>query len=116
MLALLLAISTLMSPVTNRAPAATARVMIVGVAHLVAKRDVHNSVFQDSPLSPKRQMQIAQVVDRLAQFHPTKVLVEADFANPVYGQRYRNYLAGKYVLPPNEVYQFGFKLAARAGN
>jgi len=56
------------------------------------------------------------VVNRLAQFHPTKVLVEADFGDPKYAQRYRNYVAGKYALPANEVYQFGFKLAARAGN
>lgn len=93
-----------------------AQVMIVGVSHLVAKRDVHNAVFTDSPLSPKRQAQIADVVSRLARFHPTKVLVEADFGDPKFAQRYRDYLAGKYVLGANEVYQFGYKLAARAGN
>lgn len=93
-----------------------AQIMIVGVAHLVAKRDVHNSVFTDSPLSPKRQAQIADIVTRLARFHPTKVLVEADFGDPKFAARYRDYLAGKYVLGANEVYQFGFKLAARAGN
>lgn len=29
-------------------------VMIVGVSHLVARRDIHNSVYTDSPLSAKR--------------------------------------------------------------
>ncbi len=90
--------------------------MVLGVAHLVAKRDVHNSVFQDSPLSAKRQTQINDIVTRLARFQPTKVLVEADMANPVYAQRYGQYLAGTYDLPANEVYQFGFRLAKRAGN
>jgi len=92
------------------------QVTVLGVAHLVAKRDVHNSVFQDSPLSPKRQAQIEDIVARLARFHPTKVLVEADMGNPLYAERYRQYLAGTYALPANEVYQFGFRLAARSGN
>jgi Family of unknown function (DUF5694) len=91
-------------------------VMVVGVAHLVARRDVYNSVFQDDPLSPERQSQIAQVVDRLANFHPTKVLVEAPIGDPVYEQMYRQYLAGQFKLPANEIYQFGFKLAKRSGN
>ncbi len=99
-----------------KTPLSPAKVMILGVAHLVAKRDVHNSVFQDSPLSAKRQVQIEDVVTRLARFHPTKVLVEADMTNPVYADRYRRYLAGTFALPANEVYQFGFRLAKRAGN
>lgn len=93
-----------------------AQVMIVGVAHLVAKRDVHNSVFTDSPLSPKRQTQVDDVVNHLARFRPTKVLIEADSNDPVYAQRYHDYLAGRYTLGANEVYQFGFKLAKRAGD
>ncbi len=92
------------------------QVMVLGVAHLEAKHDIHNSVFQDSPLSPKRQAQIATVVERLARFHPTKVLIEAPFGNPVYAERYRQYLAGQFALPANEIYQFGFRLAARAGD
>jgi len=93
-----------------------AQVMIVGVAHLVARRDIHNSQFQDSPLSPKRQAQIRDVVNRLAAFHPTKVLIEAAMRNPVYAQRYRDYLAGKFSLGANEIYQYGFRLAALSKN
>ena len=92
------------------------QVMILGVAHLVSKHDVHNTVFQDSPLSPERQAQIAQIIDRLARFHPTKVLVEATFGDAKYANEYSAYRAGKFSLPANEVYQFGFRLAARAGN
>jgi Family of unknown function (DUF5694) len=92
------------------------QVMVLGVAHLEAKHDIYNSVFQDSPLSPKRQAQSAAVVERLARFRPTKVLIEAPFGNPVYAERYRKYLAGQFALPADEIYQFGFRLAARAGN
>jgi len=111
--AFLLAFSVL-APV--QPAAARAKVMILGVAHLVAKRDVHNSVFADSPLSPKRQAQIEDVITRLARFHPTKVVIEAAMDNPVYAERYRQYLAGTFTLPENEIYQFGFRLAKRAGN
>lgn len=92
------------------------KVMLLGVAHLEAKNDVHNSVFEDSPLSPKRQKQIEDIVRRLSRFRPTKVLVEAPTDNPKIAERYRQFLAGQYELPANETYQFGFKLAARAKN
>jgi hypothetical protein len=101
---------------TASASATKTQLMILGVAHLEAKHDVHNAVFTDSPLSPKRQAQIDEIVERLVRFHPTKVLVEATFGDPVWNERYREYLAGKFALGANEVYQFGFKLAARAGN
>ncbi|HEY1680118.1 MAG TPA: DUF5694 domain-containing protein [Candidatus Tumulicola sp.] len=94
----------------------TARVMIVGVAHFVAKNDVHNSTFTDSPLSAGRQAQIREVVDRLARFKPNKVLVEETYGDPVWNQRYLEYRAGTFTLPANEVYQFGFRLAEACAN
>ena len=90
--------------------------MIVGVSHLVAKRDIHNSVYTDSPLSAKRQAQIDDIVARLARFHPTKVLIEAPLGDRKYPDEYREYLAGQFTLGANEVYQYGFKLAARSRN
>ncbi len=93
-----------------------AHIMIVGVAHLASRHDVHNSVFSDSPLSAKRQAQIADIVAHLARFAPTKVLIEAPFGDATYANAYRRYLAGRFTLGPNEIYQYGFKLAARAGN
>ncbi|HTU80548.1 MAG TPA: DUF5694 domain-containing protein [Candidatus Acidoferrales bacterium] len=97
-------------------PSDVAGVMVLGVAHLVARRDIHNSVFADSPLSPARQEQIADVVRRLAAFHPTKVLIEAPMGDAVFPQRYREYLEGNYTLGAGEIYQFGFRLAKLAGN
>lgn len=97
------------------APAAP-QVMVVGVAHLVSRKDLHNSTFTDSPLSPKRQLQIADVVERLARFHPTKVLVEAQANDATIAAHYQSYLTGNFILPANEVYQFGFRLAKMAEN
>jgi len=116
LLALTIALAFATPTIATAAEPATASLMIVGIAHLQAKRDVHNSVFTDSPLSAKRQTQIADIVDRLAKFKPTKVLIEEDYGDQRYLQRYRDYLAGKFTLGENEVYQFGFKLAARAKN
>ncbi len=90
--------------------------MIVGVAHLEARHDIHHSAFTNSPLSPNRQAQVEAVVEHLARFHPTKVLIEATYGDPIWNQRYREYLAGNFKLGADEVYQFGFKLAARAGD
>lgn len=98
------------------APAPKAQVMILGVAHLVAKRDVHNSVFQDSPLSPKRQAQMTDVVAHLARFHPTKVLIEASYGEKKILDEYARYLGGHFTLGANEIYQFGFRLAAQEKN
>ncbi len=114
LLALALAFS--LNAPARAAETGTAKVMVLGVAHLVARRDVHNSAFQDSPLSPQRQAQIADIVRRLALFHPTKVLIEATMGDPVYVDRYRLFLAGQYTLGANEIYQLGFRLAARAGD
>ena len=115
------ALCAMLLPTIDAEPAASApppkaHVMIVGVAHLVFRRDIHNSVFTDSPLSTKRQAQIADLVAHLARFHPTKVLVEATFGDPKYPGEYRRYLAGRFTLGANEIYQYGFKLAARSRN
>ena len=103
------------TPTTPRSPEST-QVMVVGIAHLVRRRDVHNSVFQDDPLSPKRQAQIAAIVNRLARFHPTKVLVEAPMGDTSYTNAYRRFRQGRFQLGPDEVYQLGFRLAAQAGD
>jgi Family of unknown function (DUF5694) len=92
-------------------------VMIVGDAHLVNRRDVYNSVYTSSPLSAERQAQIADIIGRLARFHPNKVLIEAPFSDrKKYADQYRQYLAGRFTLGANEIYQYGFKLAKRSGD
>ena len=93
-----------------------ADVMVLGVAHLVWRRDIHKPPVGDSPLSSKRQAQISDVVDRLARFHPTKVLIEQGMGNRQVIEDYREYLAGDFSLPADEAHQFGFHLAKRCGN
>ena len=104
------------TPVTA-AQTSKAQVMIVGDAHLVRRLDVYNNVYANSPLSAARQAQIADIESRLARFHPTKVLIEAPLRDQKkYADEYRQYLAGRFALGADEIYQYGFRLAARSGN
>jgi hypothetical protein len=99
----------------NRLPNAPApiSVMVVGVAHLDNPgRDLHD-VRVDDVLSARRQAEIQKVVDGLAQFRPTKILVE--WPAPKALTEYAAFRAG--TLPPSrsEVVQLGFRLARQIG-
>ncbi|MEA2490406.1 MAG: hypothetical protein QOH21_2198 [Acidobacteriota bacterium] len=63
-------------------------------------------------MAPERQKEIASIVDQLAAFKPTKILVEwpADQAAEL-ERRYADYRAGKYELTRSETYQLAFRLA-----
>ncbi len=87
-------------------------VMIVGLYHMSNPgRDMHD-VKSDDVLAPKRQTEIAAIVNGIARFSPTVVDVEWDA--PTTTTRYQAYLKG--TLPPshNEVVQLGFRLAKAA--
>jgi hypothetical protein len=115
--AVLLSLVTLAGTPVAATQASKAQVMIVGDAHLVRRRDVYSSVYPNSPLSAGRQAQIADVESRLVRFHPTKVLIEAPFRDrKKYADEYRQYLTGRFTLGADEIYQYGFRLAARSGN
>ncbi len=64
----------------------------------------------DDVLLPKRQQEIAQLLDVLKRFHPTMIAIESDpdGARP---QQYTDYLAGTHTLSRNEIEQIGFRLA-----
>jgi hypothetical protein len=99
----------------SQAPGAQApiSVMVVGVAHLSNPgRDMHD-VHVDDVLSVGRQAEIQKVVDALARFRPTKILVE--WAASKAGTEYAAFRAG--TLPPSrsEVVQLGFRLARQMG-
>lgn len=107
------------APVTllrDRTPAERPTLLVLGTVHLTNPgRDFHD-VKVDDVLAPKRQRQIAALVERLAAFHPTHVAVEWPLADQAQlDARYRDYRAGKYQLGRNEVDQIGLRLAARLG-
>lgn len=92
-----------------------AAVLVVGVYHMANPgRDIFNTK-ADDVLAPKRQAEIAQLIEVLKKFQPTKIAVEADPWGSRVGQ-YGEYLAGKYTLTRNEIDQVGYRLAKELGH
>lgn len=99
----------------SQQPEKRAEVLVVGVYHMANPgRDVFN-MQADDVLAPKRQSEIAQLIEVLKKFQPTKIAIEAD----MYGRRpqeYSDYLAGKHTLSRNENDQIGYRLAKELGH
>src|SRR5437899_1468283 len=58
-------------------PAARGEVLVLGVYHMANPgHDIFN-MKADDVLAPKRQTEIAQLIEVLKRFHPTKIAVEA---------------------------------------
>lgn len=93
-----------------------ARLLIVGTHHFDSKADAVN-FNADDVLSPRRQNEIRELVQRLKQFNPTKVAIEARAEDgEEYAAQYRAYLDGEYEHERNEIYQVGFRLAKTLGH
>jgi hypothetical protein len=89
-------------------------VLIVGAYHFVSKANLVNMEIDD-PLSPARQAQIQQLVNRLRAFHPTKVVLEQTSGTSNVEQHYEAYLHDHWTLEASENYQIGFRLARQLG-
>lgn len=100
--------------VSQRPEASRPRLMVLGSPHLANhNRDLLNPQ-TDNVLTPKRQAEIAKVVDALAAWKPTTITVEwlhKDQAG--LDRHYADYLAGRYRLGPDEIDQIGLRLAAK---
>jgi hypothetical protein len=97
-------------------PPAYGEVLVLGVYHMANPgRDLFNAQ-PDDVLSTMRQAEIAQVVEALKAFHPTKIAVEGDFSEKRIPSNYTDYLAGEYELTRNEIDQIGFRLAKELGH
>jgi len=97
-------------------PAARPQVLVLGVYHMSNPgRDILN-MKADDVLAPKRQAEIAQLIEVLKKFHPTKLAVEADVWNKHIANDYADYVAGKHELTRNEIEQIGFRLAKELGH
>jgi len=92
-----------------------AQVMVLGVYHFDNPNRDYVKSDVDDHLSARRQNEIAQVVDQLAAFKPTKIALEA-VDNGALAQRYEAYLAGSYELKADERDQLGLRLARRIGH
>jgi hypothetical protein len=102
-------------PLLSMRPAAQRpQLMIVGVGHFSnPHRDVVNTDVDDVT-APRRQKEMAAVVEALARFRPTHIAVEWPMSKQAkLDARYAAYRAGTYKLSSDEVDQLGLRLAAR---
>lgn len=103
-------------PADKPAAQARAEVLVLGVYHMANPgRDIFN-VQVDDVLAPKRQAEMAQLIEVLKRFRPTKIAVEADVTSQRVPKDYADYLAGRHELTRNESEQIGFRLAKELGH
>jgi hypothetical protein len=102
------------SPATDSPP--RAEILVLGVYHMANPgRDIFNTV-ADDVLAPKRQAEIAELIEVLKAYRPTKIAVEAAFNNSAIASRYAAYVAGDHELSRNETEQIGYRLARELGH
>ncbi len=104
---------TLAFAFTAAADDACTQILILGTYHMNSPgQDAHN-LEVDDVLSEKRQREIAAVVEKLAAFRPTKVLIESPHWTTHWSERYQQWREGKYTMGRNETEQLGFRVAAK---
>lgn len=92
---------------------AQVEVILLGTFHMAGSSDETRREVDDV-LSPTRQAQMVELVERLAGARPDKIALEADVrAQGSLNEAYRAYRAGAAALTRNERQQLGFRLAAR---
>jgi len=93
-----------------------AQVMLIGAFHFGNPGKDVVKVSDFDVFDETSQQFLQAFAQRLATFQPTQVLLEYNPENEeLINQRYRDYLARKYELGNNEIYQMGFRIAKAAG-
>jgi len=101
--------------VAQTAPLQRAEILILGTYHMANPgRDIFN-MSADDVLAPKRQAEIAELLETLKRFQPTKIAIESTVYEDRRPKQYAEYLAGAYTLSSNEIEQVGFRLAKELG-
>ena len=98
---------------SSSCPDSATPVLLLGTWHMDNPGKDMLNLKADDVLAPRRQKEIEELVNRLANFRPTKVLIEAPYGDPVRPTAYADYLAGKHQLTRNEREQVAFRLARR---
>lgn len=97
-------------------PAQT-EVMVLGTFHFTGGGQDYINPAVDDFLSPQRQAEIEDILDRLEAFAPDKIIVELEPEHEDWiNARYRAWRAGEAELQVNERDQLGLRLADRLGH
>lgn len=94
-----------------------AQVMVLGTYHMGNPGQDYANAVADDVLTPRRQAEIAAVVQALAEFRPTRIAIEAEpRRDSLFNARYHAYRRGEHVLARDEREQLGFRLAGMLGH
>lgn len=96
-------------------PADLIPVLLMGVFHFTSRENVFNADVDDM-LAPRRQAELDRLVEGLAGFEATKVLIEWACDDTGLADVYEAYRAGARPASANEREQIGFRLARRLGH
>ena len=88
---------------------ATCYVMVIGTYHMSNPNPDMHDARSDDVLAPKRQAEIARIVNGIAHFRPT--VVDAEWRRDVADKRYPAYLSGMLAPSRDKSVQLGFRLA-----
>lgn len=117
---LLISIASCAQSQPNAGPDSTsdarAEVLILGTYHMGNPGHDMANIQADDVRAPKRQQELAQLMEVLKRFNPTKIAIESTVGTEKRPQQYADYLAGKYTLTTNEIDQVGFRLAKELGH
>lgn len=82
------------------------KVMVLGTFHFHHAPDYYDI------LSPAKQKELESVLDKLSEFGPTKIALEASYKDSSkFDSLYQQYRKGNHQLTSNERQQLGFRLA-----
>ncbi|WP_430811215.1 MULTISPECIES: DUF5694 domain-containing protein [unclassified Carboxylicivirga] len=97
------------------APTKKSVIALLGVFHFAGTSDLI-SIKADDLASVQRQNEIKELVNRLSDYKPTKILVEHPFGDHQTDSLYQLYLKGAHDLSIHECQQIGFRLAKKMGH
>jgi uncharacterized protein DUF5694 len=90
-------------------------IALLGTFHFKGSSDMM-SLRTDDLSTPKRQSEIQELINALAQFNPTKIILEYPYGKNKIDSLYKQYLNEAHTLTINERQQVGFRLAAKMGH
>jgi len=96
----------------------TSDLFILGTFHFKdAGLDGYKPKHDIDILSKERQQEMQEVLDQIRKFKPTKIAVEwKKDRQPKLDSLYNEYLAGRFELKSNEIYQIGFRMGKELGH
>lgn len=99
-------------------PTEQAEILVLGTFHFKdAGLDEYKPRHDIDILSSERQAELEQVLERLADFNPTRIALEVRYERQAsLDSSYAAYLAGDLQLSSKEIHQIGFRLAKRLGH